>query len=90
MNVTREIPRTMKTSKLANKVLLYTLLAFQCLGRFELGNCNNLSEDTIKDMIAEDERRGIYRLESKNEIKRFEKVGFQELNIFCHRGKFTK
>ena len=77
----------MKTAKLGNKVFLYTLLAFQWLGRFELGNCNLLNEDTIQEMIDEDERRGIYRLEDKNEIKRFPKVEFEELNIFCHRGK---
>ena len=52
--------------------------------------CQEFSEDEIKAIIEEDEYRGIYRLENKNEIKRFGGVDYEELKIFCHHGKLIQ
>ena len=53
-------------------------------------NCHEteMSESAIRAMVEEDESRGIYRLENKNEIKQFSNVLFEELKIFCHHGMF--
>jgi len=48
--------------------------------------CQEFSEEEIKAIIEEDEHRGVYRLENKNEIKRFDGVDYEELKIFCHHG----
>ena len=45
------------------------------------------SKSAIKAMISEDESRGIYRLENKNEMKQFSRIMFEELKIFCHPGQ---
>ena len=63
------------------------------IGRFEMGKRQELgmSKSTIRAMIEEDESRGIYRLENKNEIKHFDrhKFKFEELRIFCHHGQLS-
>ena len=52
--------------------------------------CQEFSEEEIKAIIEEDEYRGIYRLENKNEIKRFDGFDYEELKIFCHHGKLIQ
>ena len=49
-----------------------------------------MSEGVVSDMINDEESRGIYRLENKNEIKQFSSEPYDMLNIFCHHGMYQK
>jgi len=82
-----QTPLKRSDSKIGFKIVFYTLLVTYYTGYIELAKCHELSEGIIKDMIKEDEGRGIYRLEHKNEIKQFPKVDYEELKIFCHHGQ---
>ena len=90
--MTTNFQRPLKASppNIGIKIVFYTLLIAHYTGYLELAKCEALSEDIIKDMIEDDEERGIYRLEHKNEIKQFPNVNYEELKIFCHHGKLLK
>ena len=55
----------------------------------EINKCQEMriSESAIRAMIKEDEGRGIYRLQTNNEIRQFEATIYDELKIFCHHGQ---
>ena len=70
------------------RIVFNMLLIAHYSGYLEVAKCAALSEGIIKEMIEKEEENGIYRLEHKNEIKKFPKVDYEELKIFCHHGKF--
>ena len=88
--MTTQLHRTCYPSYLRPRIkfVARVFLIAYIIGRFELGKCQELgmSESAIRAMIEEDESRGIYRLENKNEIKHFDGTKFEELKIFCHHG----
>ena len=90
MNTNLQRPLKERHSNFVIKIVFYTLLIAHYTGYLEFAKCEVLSESIIEDMIKNDEDRGIYRLEHKNEIKQFPKVDYEELTIFCHQGKFSK
>ena len=77
-----------KSSNFLSKAILCILVVIQSFGLFERVKCEILNEGAIEDIIEEQEERGIYRLETKNEMKKFPSVQYEELKIFCHHGKF--
>ena len=78
-----------KTNKsiLIVQSILWTILIAYSVEHLNTAQCQEFSEEEIKAIIEEDESRGLYRLENKNEIKRFDGVDYEELKIFCHHGK---
>ena len=81
-----------KTNKSFLKVqsILWTILIAYSVEHLNTAQCQEFSEEEIKAIIEEDESRGLYRLENKNEIKRFDGVDYEELKIFCHHGKLIE
>ena len=81
-----------KTNKSFLKVqsILWTILIAYSVEHLNTAQCQEFSEEEIKAIIEEDESRGLYRLENKNEIKRFDGVDYEELKIFCHHGKLVQ
>ena len=77
-----------KSSKNLSKAIFCILAVIQSIVLFEQVKCKILNEGAIGDIIEEQEERGIYRLETKNEMKKFPSVQYEELKIFCHHGKF--
>jgi len=79
-----------KTNKsfLTVQSILWTMLIAYTVEHLNTAQCQKFSEEEIKAIIEEDEYKGIYRLENKNEIKRFDGVDYEELKIFCHHGQF--
>ena len=70
--------------------ILWTILIAYSVEHLNTAQCQEFSEEEIKAIIEEDEHRGVYRLENKNEIKRFDGVDYEELKIFCHHGKLVQ
>ena len=70
--------------------ILWTILIANSVEHINTAQCQEFSEEEIKAIIEEDESRGLYRLENKNEIKRFDGVDYEELKIFCHHGKLVQ
>ena len=70
--------------------ILWTMLIAYSVEHLNTAQCQEFSEEEIKAIIEEDESRGLYRLENKNEIKRFDGVDYEELKIFCHHGKLVQ
>ena len=70
--------------------ILWTILIAYSVEHLNTAQCQEFSEEEIKAIIEEDEHRGVYRLENKNEIKRFDGVDYEELKIFCHHGKLIE
>ena len=83
-------PTNVSRANIGMRIVFYMLLIAHYTGYLEFAKCEALSESIIKDMIEDDEKRGIYRLEHKNEIKKFPKVDYEELTIFCHHGKRSR
>ena len=79
--------RKTNTSFLTLHSFLWALLIAYSVEHIITAQGQEFSEDEMKAVIVEDEYRKIYRLENKNEIKRFDSVDYEELNIFCHRGQ---
>ena len=82
--------RKRNKSLLTLQSILWTMLIAYSVEHLNTAQCQEFSEDEIKAIIEEDEYRGIYRLENKNEIKRFGGVDYEELKIFCHHGKLIQ
>jgi len=83
----RNFRKTNKSFLTLQSFLLTMLIAYS-VEHMNTAQCLEFSEDEIKAIIEEDEHKGIYRLENKNEIKRFDSVDYEELKIFCHHGQF--
>ena len=83
----RNFRKTNKSFLTLQSFLLTMLIAYS-VEHTNTAQCLEFSEDEIKAIIEEDEHKGIYRLENKNEIKRFDSVDYEELKIFCHHGQF--
>lgn len=76
------------TMKILASILKVSVLVLAVHPEINKSQEMEMSESAIRAMIKEDEGRGIYRLETKNEIKQFEATIFDELKIFCHHGMF--
>ena len=85
----RNVRKTNKSFLTLQSFLLVVLIAYSAK-HLNIAQCLEFSEDEIRAIIEEDEYRGIYRLENKNEIKRFDSVDYEELKIFCHHGKLIE
>ena len=85
----RNVRKTNKSFLTLQSFLFVVLIAYSAK-HLNIAQCREFSEDEIKAIIAEDEYRGIYRLENKKEIKRFGSVDYEELKIFCHHGKLIQ
>ena len=85
----RNVRKTNKSFLTLQSFLLTMLIAYS-VEHMNTAQCLEFSEDEIKAIIEEDEHKGIYRLENKNEIKRFDSVDYEELKIFCHHGKLIE
>ena len=85
----RNFRKTNKSFLTLQSFLLTMLIAYS-VEHMNTAQCLEFSEDEIKAIIEEDEHKGIYRLENKNEIKRFDSVDYEELKIFCHHGKLIE
>ena len=69
----RNVRKTNKSFLTLQSFLLTMLIAYS-VENMNTAQCLEFSEDQIKAIIEEDKYRGIYRLENKNEINRFDSV----------------